>query len=213
MHQCGFCNAPLGKQHATNCPKTGIFTNGGSNGVVSGTATENFPHLATYGIQNEQSDIRAHVGVLAGTVYVYRTKDGLRSIELFGGDAKLAYQPGVTYATAKGYPVPWQSIPRIIAIPCKKLIEKMEFQIAESTSDKGRKASLVVEQLIRFGHFPLPVEPIEIQSTHIQRKGIDLIVAGEWRIQVKCDYRAGDGEGCTGNLYLQTAELNPFGYG
>lgn len=164
-----------------------------------------------YGIQNEQSDIRAHVGVLAGCVYVYRTADGIQAISGHNGKPKQAFQPGVDYATALGYPIPWKNIPRILAIPCRKLIEHYNILPTDTTSEKGVKASRVVESLIRSGYFPLPVKPEEVKSAVIQRQGIDLIVQGQWRIQVKCDYRAGEGHReCTGNLYLQIAELNPL---
>ncbi len=46
----------------------------------------------------------------------------------------------------------------------------------------------------------------------MQIRGVDIVVRGQWRIQVKCDYDAGrgkDGSG-TGNLFLQVAERNPL---
>jgi hypothetical protein len=191
---CRDCNAPDGKTHATNCA------------LVKGS-----PALADFGIQNEQSDIRAHVGVLAGAVYVYRTADGLKALEQHEGELKVATQPGVNFVTSKGYAVPWQNIPRIRSIPCKKMIAYFDFRESDSTSEKGRKASSVVERLIEAGYFPLPIEPSIVSSVSIQRQGVDLIVSGTWRIQVKCDFRAGSGHArCTGNLFLQVAECNPL---
>lgn len=167
--------------------------------------------LVPYGIHNEESDIRAHVGVLAGCVYVFRTADGIQAISNYSGKPKQAFQPGVSYATALGYPIHWKNIPRILAIPCRKLIDHYNILQTDTTSIKGAKCSKVVESLIRSGYFPLPVQPEEVTSATIQRKGIDLIVEGKWRIQVKCDYRAGEGHPeCTGNLYLQIAESNPL---
>jgi len=188
MSNCSYCHAPDGKPHTKTC----------------------LSRLVNYGIQNEESDIRAHVGVLAGKVYVYRTADGLMAIEQWQGEARPAYQPGVSYPTALGYPLPWRNIHRVLAIPCKGFIDYEQFSDSDSTSSKGEKASSVVERLIRSGYFPLPADPTVIKDSSIQRKGIDLIVSGKWRIQVKCDFRAGDGPGCTGNLFLQVAESNPL---
>jgi len=192
---CPHCYAPEGKPHTKVCPRY--------NGQ---------PKLVEYGIQNEQSDLRAHVGVLSGKVYVYRTSDGVAAIRVHRGPLLSATQSGVSFKTAKGYAIPWKNISRILAIPCQNLIDSQNFSENDSTSQKGEKASNVVEHLIRCGYFPLPIEPINIGSPAIQRQGIDLIVEGKWRIQVKCDFKAGDGPNCTGNLYLQTAELNPFRY-
>lgn len=201
MNKCSYCNAPEGKPHGTHC----------SLRSRNGQAYTNGNGLIAYGIQNEQSDIRAHVGVLSGKVYVYRTEDGLKAIETFDRKPRPASQPGVNFVTAYGFAVPWRDIPRIVAIPCKSLIDMHNIRESDSTSDKGDKAAQVVETLIRYGWFPLPVEPQSVTSASIQRQGVDLIVQGKWRIQVKCDFRAGDGhEKCTGNLYLQIAERNPF---
>ena len=170
--------------------------------------------LVDYGIHTEESDIRAHVCVIAGKTYVYRTQHGVKVLESGRYKSRLAYQPGVSYATANGYPVPWTDIPGIVPIPCGWLIEEMGFNETDSTSLKGQKASRVVERLIRIGWFPLPIVASEVTDANIQRSGIDLIVSGRWRIQVKCDYKGGgdksNGSRTTGNLYLQVAECNPL---
>lgn len=168
------------------------------------------PHeLVEYGLPTEDSDIRAHVSVVAGKVYVFPTKPAAELCKNGKYPSKLAYQPGVSYATARGYVVPWMDIPNIVPVAASRFIGEQNFRESDSTSAKGEKAANVVEKLIRLGWFPLPVMPIVSEDTEIQRKGIDIIVEGTWRIQVKCDYRAG--EGGTGNLYLQIAERNPFG--
>lgn len=176
--------------------------------------------LVEYGIQNEQSDLRAHVGVLAGKVYVYSTVKGLATLR--DGLAKGLYQPRAAYTevghrggaklqTATGYAVPVGHI-RHVAVEAADIIKAQGFIETDSTTAKGAKAQNVVEYLLRRGLFPLPVAAEIVQSIDMQRQGLDLVVRGTWRIQVKCDWRAGTGApGCTGNLYLQTAECNPFG--
>jgi len=65
---------------------------------------------------------------------------------------------------------------------------------------------------MRLGMFPLWARAKESDLAKLQIEGTDVLLVGEWRIQVKCDFYAGDGShpSATGNLFLQTAELNPF---
>lgn len=175
--------------------------------------------LVDYGIQNEQSDIRAHVAVLAGKVYVYSTVKGLATLQ--AGIQQGIYTPRGAYTevghrgeklqTATGYAVPVADI-KHMAIDAAALIKLQNFAETDSTTVKGNKAVAVVQALLRHGLFPLPVSGEIVTDVHMQRSGLDVVVQGRWRIQVKCDWRAGSGApGCTGNLFLQTAECNPFG--
>lgn len=167
--------------------------------------------LVDYGIMQEASDIRAHVGVLAGVVYVFKTEDARNALNANTYQIKPAFQPGVMHATAEGVPMP---VGRIQHVPvnAKSLIAKANFLPSDSTSVKGAKAVWVVTSLLRAGWFPmLGVSASEEADTRIQISGIDVIVTGRWRIQVKCDWKAGIGPGCTGNVYLQLRERNPFG--
>jgi len=169
--------------------------------------------LVSYGIQNEKSDIRAHVCPLAGRVYVYRTRDGLSVIEKRGGELKTApaFQRGIK--TAEGYLVPPRLIPnmRRVRIPAS-WIEHYRFSDDDDLSLKGRKATDLVCHMLRSGAFPLWVEAGEVTDHDIQISGMDIYVKASTRIQVKMDYRGGEGDPpVTGNLYLQVAERNPFG--
>lgn len=167
--------------------------------------------LYEYGIQTEDSDIRAHVSVVSGKVYVFPTKPAVALCLSGRYPARQAWQPGISYPTAKGYIVPWRDIPNIVPVAASRFIKEQKFSNSDSTTLKGEKASNVVERLIRLGWFPLAVMPIVSQETELQRSGIDIIVHGTWRIQVKCDYNSG--EGGTGNLFLQVAERNPLDKG
>lgn len=168
--------------------------------------------LIEYGIQNEQSDLRAHVCVLAEKVYVYRTVDGISAMQSGKYRSKPAYTADIV--TAWGYIVPALDIPSITwaNIP-RSWLDKLQFSEMESTSSKGEKAIKVVKGLLNRGYFPLlPLTVTEIEDTQLQISGADIHVTLNMQvsIQVKCDYRGGVGDGCTGNLYLQTAECNPF---
>ena len=167
------------------------------------------PELVDYGIHNEASNIRAHVGVLAALLFVFPTRPAANTMRRY--PVKRAYQPGVTYATAAGHTVPIVEIPhlRTLRIAPERLVG---FHDALSTTEKGNRAVQIVEAFLKGGRFPLWFEGEFVQDAEIQQRGTDLIVRGQWRIEVKCDYRAGPKTvpGCSGNLYLQTAECNPF---
>lgn len=182
--------------------------------------------LIEHGIQTEKSDLRAHVGVLAGIVYVFSSKRALRLIN--NGPYKsipvLSNINGQKIQTATGYVVPVHHLnPR--QVEATSVIKSANFIDGgyESSADKGRKAQWVVEQLLKNGDFPLPVVPSIVHDVEMQRDGFDLVIRGRWRIEVKCDWRAGmynpDIHGqdkqpflqLTGNVFLQIAECNPLG--
>ena len=161
--------------------------------------------LVEYGIQTEESDIRAHVGVLAGKVYVYSTRNGLRT--LWAGVEQGIYRELPAYTTgpgghrittAGGFAVPVAHI-KHTAVDARELIERQDFRNTDSTTAKGDKAVAVVQALLRAGRFPLPVNGEIVADVDMQRQGLDIVVTGRWRLQVKCDWRAGIGAaGCTG---------------
>lgn len=184
--------------------------------------------LVEHGIQTESSTLRAHVGVEAGIVYVFSTKNALRVIssKTYKRRPVKSEVEGQQIITATGYAVPVLDLsPR--QVYARDIINSVGFVNGGylSSSDKGRKAQLVVEGLLKSGRFPLPVSPAIVSDANLQRDGYDLIVSGEWRVEVKCDWRAGvvnnvfhapaDRERLTqvltGNVYLQIAECNPLG--
>ena len=165
--------------------------------------------LVEYGIQNEGSDLRAHVSWTAGMVYVFPTAEGRRAIESGKYKPRTAKQSDIV--TAIGYAVPLTAIHRLtpIRIP-PQLMQKYPIRMTDSTTRKGDAAVFIVQQLLRWGWFSLPVDSTIVADVKMQREGLDLIVNGIFRIQVKCDFRAGSGLNGTGNLYLQTHECNPY---
>jgi hypothetical protein len=176
-------------------------------GIVGETKPD---YLVSYGVLNEKSDFRAHVGVLAQTVYVFPTVSAVEAIRSGRYKGKPATQPGYNGPTAWGYPVPWNEIERIVPVWAKVAIERVAFREDDSPSVKGEKAVRVVAALLSAGWFPLPVTPKIVEDHDLQISGLDISVKGDWRIQVKCDYKAGSGKYCTGNIYLQTDEINPL---
>lgn len=179
------------------------------------------PALFEYGIQTEQSDLRVHVCVNAGFAYAYPTKHGLAAVTervKLGIPPVRAYQPGVSYATAEGYPIPPESIWGCMSLRCDWALERIGgIDAREDTTTKGRKAVEVVTVLLRNGWFPLWANPGVISAADLQINGVDIVVKQTTRIQVKCDYRGGSPvrvvngrKIVTGNLFLQVSELNPL---
>lgn len=159
--------------------------------------------LVNYGIQNEGSDLRAHVSVCNATVYVFPTESGRQAIKRGNIQGRPAYTG--TTISAFGYPVPYKTISGIqqIKIP-QWIFEQENFMQADSTSEKGRKAVNIVKEMILRGLVAVSLKPVEITEKNMQIKGTDIHVTANCKIQVKCDWRAGE----TGNVYLQVAERN-----
>ena len=171
--------------------------------------------LFEHGIFSENSHIRAHVAPVTRSVYVFRTQAALDILKDKGHQYEMATagQSGVDGPTALGYKIPWQEIPDIRRVQWKSNPWWERFSVSDSTSEKGRKAVEVVAELLKIGRFPLwcagPAKDSE--DIKLQRKGTDIMLWGQWRIQVKCDYSAGPkADGGSGNLYLQVAERNPL---
>lgn len=181
-------------------------------------ATNSTSPLYDYGIQNEQSDIRAHVCPAVHRVYVFSTAEGCRAVESGRWIKRPAFQAGVKSATAEGYCIPPFAIKGCVAVEVwAEAWQRMNFQDADSLPVKGRKAVYMVSEMIRHGLFPLPCLIGRLNANpekRLQIAGDDIIVNLKdscVRIQVKCDYRGGDKTlGGTGNLYLQVAECNPL---
>lgn len=169
------------------------------------------PALFEYGIQTEDSDIRCHVAPATKLIFVFQTKSAL-SLDLSKYPLRPAYQPDVDYRTSEGWCVPWNDIPDIRMLRWHSIPWWDTFENLEKTTDKGIAASRVAEGLLLSGRFPLwPVNAKESLRLSVQKGGTDILLWGKWKIQVKCDFRAGPKElGGTGNIFLQKAEINPL---
>ena len=161
--------------------------------------------LVNYGIQNEDSDLRAHVSVCNATVYVFPTENGRKAIAENNIQGKPAYTG--TTVTAFGYPVPFRKIANIQAVKIPQWIfENENFLHSDTTSQKGNKAVNIVKTMILKGLIQIALTPTEITEKTMQIKGTDIHVTANCKIQDKCDWRAGE----TGNVYLQVAERNLY---
>lgn len=169
-------------------------------------------NLIEHGIQTEDADIRAHVGVLARSVFVFRTLEALETLNSGIYREATATQTGVQGITGKGWLVPIGSIHDLRILRLSAWPQWVDFRQEMSTSEKGALAVCIVLALIERGRFPFWADCEEDKTRDIQVKGTDIIVGLRSRIQVKCDWKAGPKEiaGCSGNLFLQNAERNPL---
>lgn len=170
------------------------------------------PILHEYGIQTEQSDIRAHVSPGACAMFVFPTQSAVAVMRKY--PKRTASQPGVIGKTAEGYIVPVADIPDLWALRIDPSFFD-GFNECLSTSEKGDRAVKLVIAALKNGGFPLPVHANFSTERNIQISGTDVIVVGKWRIEIKCDYWASMEKGkpnarCTGNVFLQIAERNPL---
>lgn len=168
-------------------------------------------NLHKYGIEEEQSDIRAHVSLPGRRVTVYRTADMVALISRSSYVERNGYQPGVEHATAKGWLVPLEDIqPQHVL-----LSESFPWQQWNHTEmDCGQKGDMAVKCVraaILANRFPLWVCGHVNGDRELDIQGTDIIVSAKRRIQVKYDYGAYPAsEGGTGNLYIQSHERNPL---
>jgi hypothetical protein len=167
--------------------------------------------LVAYGILEEKSDLRAHVGVVTRQVYVFPTP---RMIELLGRDPDCYPERPVEtngIVTAKGKLVPVKDVPllRTVNLPAR-IMDQAEFAETDSTSAKGTKAVRIVQWLLRNGYFPVRFRGEEVADFDMQVNGFDIIVRSKLHIQVKCDWKAGPRPKGTGNIFIQTHECNPY---
>ena len=166
--------------------------------------------LVQYGIQTERSDLRAHVCVTAKALYVYPTEAGIACVN--NDKYREVEVPTGAYITARGRLVPPTEIEDCMLVPIPDaLMARIDIQRTDKPTVKGRKATEIVATLMRWGFFPTSLVPQIVTATGLQYEGVDIVATANFRIQVKCDY---DGGGtrphCTGNLFLQTAECNPY---
>lgn len=164
--------------------------------------------LFEYGIQTENSDIRAHVSVINRAIYVYETRKGLEAIEKHKPKQAYASQRGVDGFTGLGWLVRPDMIDGLISLKYVSWQHWGLFKESMTTSEKGDLAVKCVCDCIKIGRFPFWIDASEENRESVQIKGVDIVVFCKKKIQVKCDWRSGPAPG-TGNLFLQSAERNP----
>jgi hypothetical protein len=113
------------------------------------------PKLYDYGIQNEDSHIRAHVCPEVRRVYVYPTSQGIKALTK-GRDA-LGYQSGVNGPTANGKLVKPFDIANCVSLQINdRAWDTIKFDDKDSTTKKGGKAIKLIVAMIKAGLSPLP---------------------------------------------------------
>jgi len=181
--------------------------------------------LVNYGIHTEKSDWRIHVCVLARRVYAFPREAALPAVRrraLKGQDGhKQIFTPTIDgpIMTATGYAIPVTEIDPIygITVPPGWLGDefpqraRITIHKQMDTAVKGQKAERLVRNMWNHGYlnFLRPLSIQEVRSLGQQISGIDLKIVMP-SLQIKCDFRGGEGQNCTGNLFIQLSECNPF---
>lgn len=173
---------------------------------VAGNITTLYPH----GINSELAQWRAHVAIPCRQIFMFPTKKAVELIAKNGYPLTGAYQINISYPTAQGHLIPVRdfgpslqrtAIPLDIALPTELQLDQYD------TSQKGRLAADVVIRMLQRGIISMSTMwECENPTYQQDRSGIDLIICSKILLQIKCDVKI-----CkTGNLYIQTAEVNPL---
>lgn len=167
--------------------------------------------LIEYGIFQENSNIRCHVAPGTKRIFIYRTDYMVNLISNNKYRTASAKQGNII--TATGFLVPLKDIPDLRRLQWDYVPWWDWFRENMNPTEKGSAAVKVAKKIIELGRFPFWFIESEDSNVEIDIAGTDMILKGTSRIQVKCDWRAGEKiEGGSGNIYVQTHECNPFGY-
>lgn len=166
--------------------------------------------MIKYGIDEEESDIRAHVSLPGKCITVFRTADMRALLERNSYPTRMAGQKGVDGFTSKGHVVPITDVnPKYILTSKFYQWDKWDHD-AMSCGEKGDMAVDCVRAAIIANKFPLWVCGIVNDQVEIDIEGTDILVSSRRRIQVKYDWLAYPKPGGSGKLYIQTHECNPL---
>lgn len=165
--------------------------------------------LIPYGIDDEQTDVRVHVCVVARRIYVFATKEARELLNNRAYPKVPAFQDG--RQTATGYLVPPKDIPGCRQFELPDLYwQTYPIRREMPTSEKGDRATQLVKLGLSGARIALPLQSRLIEDFNLQIEGVDIIAHLDARIQVKCDFDGGSkAYGGTGNLFIQIAEANP----
>lgn len=158
------------------------------------------PKLVDYGIQSEDVDVRVHVCFGSKKMYAYKPN---RAMAVMNGFKEKEAMQG-ELVTAIGRLVPPHRIPGIkdLSNACADLLFRYDPGQEATLEEKKRAAEDVARE-----YFSRSFRVEMVTDKKRQLAGIDIELS--LHVQVKCDYNGGVGG--TGNLFIQTAECNPYG--
>jgi len=169
--------------------------------------------LYKYGIEEENSHIRAHVSLPGRCITVFRTPDMWALIKTNHYHSVYASQPGVSRETAKGWLVPLEDIDTqwgCVLRTNKYCWDKWDHE-KMSLGERGVMAVHCVRTFIIKNHFPLWIHGKVNEDIELDITGTDIIIDIKKHIQVKYDAKAYPREeGGSGNLFIQEYESNPL---
>lgn len=164
----------------------------------------NYDGLYPHGIQNEDSDFRAHISF--GVAYIFSTQSGRDAIAKLDSSSVRCAHTG-NYISSRGFIVPVRQISNIrqYIIP-GDIMWSWSDTLVNSTSTKGKKAVSIFCEMLKRGLINISFSLNEVTDKDIQISGIDIFVSAKYKFQVKADLKAI----VTGNVYLETHELNYY---
>jgi len=167
--------------------------------------------MIKHGIEEEHSDIRAHVSLLGKQITVYKTADMLELLNKNSYKETVAFQPGWEDTTSKGWLVPLKDIHTKVVLH-SSVFEWHKFTHSSmNLSERGKMAVAAVKCAILANKFPLWVCGYTTNDKDLDIQGTDIIVDTQRHIQVKYDWLSCPrSKGGSGNLYIQTHECNPL---
>lgn len=161
--------------------------------------------MIKHGIEDEHSDIRVHVFSNMACVFeTQKMRDYLQSSRSLIQASASTEIRGTKIKTSHGILVPVSK--------CEFICEVVTGEAApvfgaSDHTEKGRWAAGVVALMARRGILPLFIrDASESWERSVQLEGTDVIVQERFLIQTKCDLRISE----TGNLFIQTHEINPL---
>jgi len=167
-------------------------------------------NLHKYGIEEEKSDIRAHVSIPGRRVTVYRTPDMVSLITGKEYPQKTATQIGVDFDTGRGWLVPLDDIQPQFVLTSEVYPWNEWKHDTMDCGQKGDAAVMCVRAAIMANRFPLWVCGHVNEDRELDLRGTDIIVCATRHIQVKYDALSFPKlDGGTGNLFIQSHERNP----
>lgn len=171
--------------------------------------------LYYYGIQSEKAYLRAHVGVLAKTLFVFERKPAVVLILSVEYPWVFSRQDGVEGYHGIGYLVPPGDLRQVWTCPLEEEW-LLGFTEGMDTTIAGRRAEEIVKRCFESGRMGSPKKLEFQEGRQKQIFGADFKMerTGDL-IEAKLDYRSSliahtPQDRCTGNLFLQVWERNPL---
>lgn len=154
--------------------------------------------------KNKQYNLKFHA-TRSGYGYLFMKISEDEALKKFAANKTNARLAGQSFITSTGILAPIASIPNVLEIKISDIASYESFDSSWTTTQKGAWAqNICVHVMTQNGE-----SPIIITDRDRQIAGQDIYLSNSGLyIQCKCDSRGGRWPAGTGNLYLETSEIN-----